>query len=489
MNTQPNDKKEANRAAAPEQEGKPEIQLSVSPDGLTAAVRVRTMSEDQKITAEELMVYLKQNGIVHGILEEDIRELCEGGRYSIELPCAQGSAPVDQENGTLEYLFRKEKNLLPKELDDGTVDYRELGIVQNVRKGDVLCRVIPPKPGRDGVDVFGKPIPFRKGALPPLPQGRNTVVSEDGRTLISAVDGCVEYRNMSLSVSEVFIVHGDVGSASGNIDFLGTVVVQGDVREGFSVKAGGDISVRGMVEGATVEAGGDIAIAYGVNSMNRGGLTAGGSVSSQYIENSTVKCGGDVRTGAILNSVVTAGNSIIIRGRKGLLAGGRAQAGRQIYAMTIGSGGARTELTIASKVLDEVVGGRSGDLAKRNEELEAEKKKREALAAQAETIRQFLRHDPRSLQGKMMLKNVNTQKGLSDAKIEALEEKVRLLTEGDGLSLLDFRVVAGKTICAGTKITIGVFSTVLTSDSDSIKFYTDRDHMISAPALPSDRVE
>lgn len=489
MNTQPNDEKGTNRAEAAEQEEKPEIQLSVSSDGLTASVRVKPADREEKVSVGEIVSFLKQNGIVYGILEVNLRDLCENGRYFVEIPCARGLAPVDQENGTLEYLFQREKNLLPKELDDGTVDYRDLGLVQNVRKGDLLCRVIPPKPGRDGMDIYGKPIPFRKGALPPLPQGRNTVVSEDGMTLTSAADGCIEYKNMMLSVSEVFIVHGDVGSASGNVDFLGTVVVQGDVREGFSVKAGGDINVRGMVEGATMEAGGNIAIAYGMNGMNRGRLTAGGSISTQYIENSTVKCGENLRTGAVLNSVVTAGDSIIVRGKRGLLAGGRAQAGRQIYAMTVGSGGTHTELSIVSEVLDEVVSGEGGDLAPLNGELEAEKKKREALEAQLETIAQFLRRDPRSLQGKMMLKNVSAQRDLSDAKIGALEERVRVLAEGAGLSLLDFKVVAARTACSGTKITIGVFSTALTSDSDAIKFYIDQDHMISAPALPSDRIE
>lgn len=471
-----------------EQKKGPEIQLSVSSDGLTATIRVKPV-EDQPVSVEEIVSFLRQNGVVYGILEDSIRDFCDNKKFFLELPCARGIAPIDEENGTLEYLFEKDKNLMPTELDDGTVDYRDLGIVQNVKKGDVLCRIIPPAPGRNGTDVCGKPLPFRKGALPSFPQGRNTEVSEDGLTLTSTTDGCIEYKNASLSISEVFIVRGDVDSASGNIDFLGTVVVQGDVLEGFTVKAGGDINVRGMVEGATMEAGGNIAIAYGMNGMNRGRLTAGGSVSAQYIENSTVKCEGDVRTGVVLNSVVTAGNSIIVRGKRGLLAGGRAQAGRQIYAVTIGSGGARTELSIISEALGEILSGSGGgNLNALDGELKTERRNRDTLKAQEGTIRQFLQRDPQSLKGKMMLKNVSSQRELADIKVKSLEERVRVLSGGAGLSLPDFKVVAARTACAGTKITIGAFSTILTSDNNAMKFYPDQDHIVTSPVLPSDRI-
>lgn len=112
-----------------------------------------------------------------------------------------------------------------------------------------------------------------------MPSGTNTVISEDKLSLLAAVDGCIENLHSRINVNDVFIVRGNVDSASGNVNANGSVIVQGDVMEGFSVKAGQDISVRGMVEGAILEAKGTISLSNGMNGMGRGTLKAGAILS------------------------------------------------------------------------------------------------------------------------------------------------------------------------------------------------------------------
>jgi uncharacterized protein len=474
-----------------EQTKKPEIQLSVSRDGMEAAVRVKITERDQTVSFEEVMEFLKENGIVYGILESMIRDFCENRKFFIDCLCAKGLPPEDQDDGKIEYLFNREPNHIPSEREDGTVDYRNLGLVQNVKKGDVLCRVIPPEPGKDGIDVYGKPVPYRRGKLPHLPAGKNTVISEDGMTLTAGVDGCIEYKNATVNVSEVFIVRGDVDSSSGNIDFLGTVIVQGDVLEGFSVKAGGDITVRGMVEGALLEAGGNIVIACGMNGMSHGKLIAGGSVTSQYIENATVECEGDVRADVIFNSIVKAGNSVLVRGRKGLLAGGKCQAGRSVTATVIGSGGAHTEVLIVSKLLDGLLAGKEGEKPDSvKEKLQKEQKNLEILNSQINTILSVMKKNPHSLKAKTLLRNARAQKELAESNIKYLQAKVAAMGKADqqGLSNLDFKISALRTIYAGTKLTIGGFMETLSTDYDSTKFYANHERIISAPIQPIDRI-
>jgi len=469
---------------------KPEIQLSVSSNRLEATIRVKMAVQGQSISFEEIMEFLKENGIVYGVMESVIRDFCENKKYFLDLVCARGLYPVDEENGKLEYLFEREQNFMPEEREDGTVDYRNLGIVQNVKKGDVLCRIIPPEPGKNGTDVYGNPVEYRRGKIPSFPQGKNTVASEDGLTLSADADGCIEYKNANLSVSEVFIVHGDVDSSSGNIDFLGTVVVQGDVLEGFSVKAGSDINVRGMVEGAMLSAGGSIAISCGMNGMSRGKLTAKGSVTAQYIENATVECEGDLRADVIFNSIVKAGNSIVARGRKGLLAGGRFQAGCSITANTIGSGGAHTEALIVSGVLDGLLTGKEGESPDSvKAELAEEEKNLRTLCSQVETIAAFLKKDPLSLKAKKLLKSTNSQKGSAESRIEYLKTKISAMGQADqsGLGILDFKIVAQHIACAGTKMTIGSFTESLSTDYSATKFYASREHIVSSPIQPVDR--
>ncbi|MVB09757.1 Flagellar Assembly Protein A [Caprobacter fermentans] len=491
MNEQNGELNQGQEEKKGEEQKKPEIRLSVSSDGLEATIEVKTAFQGQTVSYEEIMAFLKENGVVYGVMESLIRDFCENRKFFLDLVCARGLHPVDEENGKLEYLFQREQNTMPTEREDGTVDYKNLGIVQNVKKGDLLCRIIPPQPGKDGIDVYGNAVAYRRGKLPSFPQGKNTAVSEDGLTLTADADGCVEYKNASLSVSEVFIVRGDVDGSSGNIDFIGTVIVQGDVLEGFSVKAGGDINVRGMVEGALLEAGGSIAIACGMNGMSRGKLIAKGSISAQYIENTTVECAGDLRSDVIFNSIVKVGNSVLVRGRKGLLAGGRCQAGRSITANTIGSGGARTEVSIVSGVLDGLLSGKEGEsLESVKAELEQEEKNLQTLNAQIGTICLFLTKDPRSLKARKLQKSANSQKELAETRIEYLKTKIAAMGKADqnGLSALDFKITALKVIYTGTKMTIGSFVENLSSDYNATKFYADHEHIVSSPIQPVDRV-
>ncbi|MCI1965335.1 MAG: FapA family protein [Oscillospiraceae bacterium] len=490
MNASEHTANQAEEVKKDEEVKQPEMQLSVTSNRLEASIRVKPAFQGQEITFEQIMAFLKENGIVYGVLGSVIRDFCENKKYFIEPVCARGLAPVDEKDGTLEYLFKKEQNVMPVEREDGTVDYRNLGIVQNVKKGDVLCRITPPLPGKNGIDVYGKPVNYRKGKTPTFPQGKNTEVSEDGLTLTAALDGCIEYRHATLNISETFIVRGDVDSSSGNINFLGTVIVQGDVLEGFSVKAGGDINVRGMVEGALLEAGGNIAISCGMNGMSRGKLIAKGSVSAQYIENTTVECAGDVRADVLFNSMVKAGNSILARGRKGLLAGGRYQAGRSITANTIGSGGARTELMILSGVLDGLLTGKKGEsLDSVKAELAEEQKNLQTLHSQAETIALFLKKDPRSLKGRKLLKSASSQMKLAESRIQYLNTKISAMGQADqsGLAVLDFKISALRVANMGTKITIGNFTENLATDYSATKFYSDHEHIVTATIQPADR--
>lgn len=57
--------------------------------------------------------------------------------------------------------------------------------------------------------------------------------------------------------------------STGNIDFEGSVQVNGNVSSNFVIRAGGNVIISGVVEGAYIEAGGNIIIARGMNGMAR----------------------------------------------------------------------------------------------------------------------------------------------------------------------------------------------------------------------------
>ncbi|MGO4375892.1 FapA family protein, partial [Paenibacillus sp. MCAF20] len=133
-------------------------------------------------------------------------------------------------------------------------------------------------------------------------------------------------------------VNGDVDYRVGNIDFVGTVVIRGNVLNGFRINAAGDIRVIGGVEGAELDSEGSIEITGGILGGNKGHVKAGRNVRSSFIQEANVIAGEDILVSqSIMHSSIRAGKSIVCSGAKGLIVGGIVQAGDLVRARTVGN--------------------------------------------------------------------------------------------------------------------------------------------------------
>lgn len=473
----------------------PQVGISVSDDRLTAYFSVRNMPEGQALSAEAVNGFLAEKGIVYGICTGEIQRYCAGRNYAQPLLCAKGNPAEDEKDAKMKYLFRTERSGAPTERADGTVDYRNLEIVQNVTKGDVLCRILPPPCGKNGTDVYGHSIPFRKCRLPLFPKGMNTLISKDRLELSAAIDGCIDYRKDAfhqdiLNINQIYVIKGDVDYSCGNIDFIGTVVVRGDVLKSFSVKAGGDISVYGMVEGATLQAAGNIMIASGVNGLSGGSISAGGNVKSKYIQNAVVRCGGNIYADVLMNSNVKARQSVLLRGRKSAIIGGECCAGKQVYAKTIGTeNNLKTSVTVDSPELIRALTGVSANrtqVDRLNGEIEKEHVNQRELHEKLEAAKLLsarYKH-PSTITAFMdtLLQKIRSSEKLEENSKNQIEKLQAMPLE----SVADFNVIGYGTIFAGTKVTIGSENTTLNSDYSRMKFYMSDGKIVSGPLLPSD---
>ena len=50
-----------------------------------------------------------------------------------------------------------------------------------------------------------------------------------------------------VTVETVLVIPGDVNASTGNVNGLGTVIIKGNVEDGFEVSAQGNIEVNGFV--------------------------------------------------------------------------------------------------------------------------------------------------------------------------------------------------------------------------------------------------
>lgn len=311
--------------------------LAVEDDNLKAVARFFPPSDTgERMTAEEFLRDLSFRMIRFGISEDIIRRLFESsGIYCTDIVVAKGKPPRHGTDARMEYFFNTDLHAKPEMNEDGSVDYFHLGLVNNVKAGDVLARIIPEDPGDPGMTIQGTQIKPRDVKKLRHDYGRNIRLSEDRLTITSEIDGMVTLAGSSVFVSDLYTVE-NVDNSTGNIDFTGSVQVNGNIASNFEVKASGDVIIYGTVEGAHIVAGGNIIIARGINGMSKGVLDAGNNIISKFIENCYVKAGGYVNTESILHSDVIAGSEVNVTGKHGFITGCHVQADTRVEARNLG---------------------------------------------------------------------------------------------------------------------------------------------------------
>ena len=103
----------------------------------------------------------------------------------------------------------------------------------------MLAQLIPEDPGEPGMNVFGVQIKPRAVKRAVLKFGHNIALSEDRMSITSQVDGHVMLVGDKVFVSNIYEVE-NVDNSTGNIDFEGSVQVNGNVCSGFAVSARGN---------------------------------------------------------------------------------------------------------------------------------------------------------------------------------------------------------------------------------------------------------
>jgi len=333
----------------PELDRDAEVEINVAKDGLKAQLDYSPPIGGEYLSGEKLEEKLEAAGIVFGIIEEKFEEIIKSKVPLKGVVIAQGSPSVPGEDGYLEFHFKnKNDGSRGKVREDGSVDFFNLDLIHNVKKGEPLVTVKPPTPGKPGKKVTGEEIRPSEPKEAKIPAGKNIEPDDEGKTLLAGIDGqAVQDRNGKVSVLPVHHVHGDVDLSTGNINFLGTVIVDGNVTEGFRVEAKGDIEVNGNVSAATLKSGGSVKISKGYLGKNKNSIECEGNLEVKFIENGKVKAGGDIAVEeAILHSDITASGKVVVKG-KGLIAGGQVQAGQEVEANVLGSSLAtKTEISV-----------------------------------------------------------------------------------------------------------------------------------------------
>lgn len=334
----------------PEQEKEASFEVKISSDAMSAELWIEPPFADKPWpTVDQVVDFLSARGVVEGVNRGSISEMLSEKKARTWTVVASGTPAIDGAEADFDYKVQF-GTAKPKEEDEsGRVDLKNLSSVTVVMKNQMLAEKIPATEGMDGVTVKGTVLKAKKGKDRPLPAGAGTYASEDGMHLFSLIDGNLVLKGGKLHVVPVFQVDGDVDYSVGNINFIGAVLVNGAVREGFEIVSSGDIEIRGVVEGAHLSTTGNISITGGIRGMNKAKIEADGNITVGFIDQAHVRSGQSITvTNAVLHSDLAAhGNITVLGGQKSQIAGGKAQAGREIVCLTLGSEmGTKTEVIV-----------------------------------------------------------------------------------------------------------------------------------------------
>ena len=309
--------------------------VTVSTNRMLALIYLPQRDEDY--TTSEVRDLLNGSGVICGVLDSVIDDIVIHKRYNQNIEIARGKQPTAGEDGHYELFFQTELENRPKIKEDGSVDYKNMQLMELVEKDQVIARYEPPRLGEDGWDVLGNPVPARKGNnLPPL-TGNGIIRLEDEMTYIAATSGKIEMNGNKINIYPIYVVNGDLDLNTGNIDFNGDVIIRGNVCAQFSIKARGNVEISGLVENARIEAGGDVVIKGGMNGNKQGTVVAGGDLYGSFFEGVNIVCKGKISANYLYHCNTIADGDIVMDGKFSKIIGGKTVSRMFISANEIGT--------------------------------------------------------------------------------------------------------------------------------------------------------
>ncbi|RME88737.1 MAG: DUF342 domain-containing protein [Candidatus Hydrogenedentota bacterium] len=336
------------------------LTVEIAPDEMSATVVISAPRPGGRhLTVEEVIAALKASGVEYGFDKEAIEKALDNEQYGVPIIAAKGDKPQDGKDAYIDYKVKIDKKVEFKEDESGRVDFLQKDLVENVVQGQVLAELIPAEKGKPGRTIKNRIIPAKDGKPMEMKPGKGTILSQDGRQIIAEKNGQVVFRGGKLMVEEVYTVTGDVGLDTGNIMFLGSVVVRGSVTDNMKVKAAGNIEIGGNVQKAELEAEGDIVIRQGVQGRDGARIeTTGGSITAKFIQNAHIIAEKDLYVSeAIMHSKVEVGGKIVLAGKRAQLVGGEVMAGEEVRCKQLGAQASTPTLVVVGtnpKILQQI---------------------------------------------------------------------------------------------------------------------------------------
>ena len=327
-----------------ETKGSNTFDISVSKDKLKVIAFFDGDVPTTQVDINDVKTMLHAEGILFGIADDDQINGFLEGKFSVgkDWTIATGTEPVPDTPPEIVYHFDTDPLKIGTLTEDGLMDWKDRGILPQVKEGDLLAEKIPGPKGKEGMDVYGKKIPIPKSREVRFKCAKGARRSEDGMQVHATVSGIPKLSVLGeISVMSTLQIPGDISLGTGHVTFDGHIEVAGDIEKGYRVK-GESLRVN-EIRDAEIDIDGDITAMNGIFGTTircRGNLRAG------HIHNANIILDGDLAVEKeIIDSTIEANGRSLIN--DGIILSSVISSKMGITAMDIGSRASNpSELTV-----------------------------------------------------------------------------------------------------------------------------------------------
>jgi len=423
------------------------LRISIAEDNMSAMAHIFCAYGGTHVSANQIVKAAQESEVTFGFDKKAIVALTAkaskgepGGE--LEGVIALGKEPVQGINAKFEQLVQcfKDRVLKPQVKNDSTdaVNMRDLGVLVSVKPGDELMKKIPMTRGQKGTNVIGEVIEAIDGSDYELVAGTGSEISpKNPNLLLATIAGLPRKLENGMAVEDIFEVP-RVDVTTGNIDYEGSIVVNGDVGEGMVVKAQGDVNITGYVDNATVIAKGDVFIGKaaigkqiegGKDSVYSTTIKATGQVFIRHAQYVDIHCGNLLTVDKqLLHSRVTA-KSVLIgteENPNGKIIGGHLSLIEKLQVGVLGAPAGSHSVIELNQLFDKIV-AKCNDLRAKVDE---QKTIMEDIKSAVEHIKELPNSEDKKVLLTESIQSFDKHKKIVahlTAKIKALETKQKAL--------------------------------------------------------------
>jgi len=337
------------------------ISITIDKDEMGATAEIIPAQGGKNLSAKAILNAAQEAGVKKGFSKEELVKLAHlaakaAPNVLVNLQIATGKLAINGKDAIIKPLVESAQSriLRPKKREDGSVDMRDLGDIICVKVGEPLVKKIPLTSGKQGYTVTATLLTPEPGNDVELVPGEGTTISpKNENVLVSEKIGLPKLISNGMQVDDIYKIK-NVDVASGNVNFTGSVLIEGDVSEGMKVIASGDITIGGFVESAMIEAGGDVTISGGIigrkHDIEKTKITdvkmsvsvnAKGSIYAKYCQYAQINCGKNIRIeNQLLHSLLNIHGQLKVGTEEhanGKLIGGYIKAGTYVSAGIVGA--------------------------------------------------------------------------------------------------------------------------------------------------------